>query len=382
VIERSEITIQKPSTDYPPLPGPVKPKNAPNNFLEFKGAQNSKCLRSGLQQCVFFEDTAARCSDFAWIIMATLILNRQNMKTNSLVNRDALTGVIFALLAAVGFSGKAILVKLAYLDGVDAITLLALRMAFSVLFFIGVALWIRRQHPEPLNLHDRLLVLGLGLIGYYLSSLLDFLGLQFISAGLERLILFLYPTMTVILSALIYRRAIGKKVIAAMALSYAGIALVFLHDVGVKQDGSVVFGSLLVFLSTLSYSSYLVGVGHAVRRIGTTRFTAYAMMVASAASLLQFVVMRPMSALNLPVRVYELSIAMAIFSTVLPVFLLSYAIRRVGSGSASLIGSIGPVSTIYMAYLFLHENVSMLQIAGSALVLAGVLIVSLTSKRE
>ena len=306
------------------------------------------------------------------------------MKTNSLVNRDALTGVIFALLAAVGFSGKAILVKLAYLDGVDAITLLALRMAFSVLFFIGVALWIRRQHPEPLNLHDRLLVLGLGLglIGYYLSSLLDFLGLQFISAGLERLILFLYPTMTVILSALIYRRAIGKKVIAAMALSYAGIALVFLHDVGVKQDGSVVFGSLLVFLSTLSYSSYLVGVGHAVKRIGTTRFTAYAMMVASAASLLQFVVMRPMSALNLPVRVYELSIAMAIFSTVLPVFLLSYAIRRIGSGSASLIGSIGPVSTIYMAYLFLHENVSMLQIAGSALVLAGVLIVSLTSKRE
>lgn len=314
--------------------------------------------------------------------MATLILNRQNMKTNSLVNRDALTGVIFALLAAVGFSGKAILVKLAYLDGVDAITLLALRMAFSVLFFIGVALWIRRQHPEPLNLHDRLLVLGLGLIGYYLSSLLDFLGLQFISADLERLILFLYPTMTVILLALICRRAIGKKVIAAMAFSYAGIALVFLHDVGVKQDGRVVFGSLLVFFSTLSYSSYLVGVGHAVKRIGTTRFNAYAMMVASAASLLQFVVMRPMSALNLPVRVYELSIAMAIFSTVLPVFLLSYAIRRIGSDSASLIGSIGPVSTIYMAYLFLHENVSMLQIAGSALVLAGVLIVSLTSKRE
>jgi drug/metabolite transporter (DMT)-like permease len=382
VIERSEITIQKPSTDYPPLPGPVKPKNASNIFLEFKTIHKIKMSSEWLAFGVFYVGTAARCSDFAWIIMATLILNRQNMKTNSLVNRDALTGVIFALLAAVGFSGKAILVKLAYLDGVDAITLLALRMAFSVLFFIGVALWIRRQHPEPLNLHDRLLVLGLGLIGYYLSSLLDFLGLQFISAGLERLILFLYPTMTVILSALIYRRAIGKKVIAAMALSYAGIALVFLHDVGVKQDGSVVFGSLLVFLSTLSYSSYLVGVGHAVKRIGTTRFTAYAMMVASAASLLQFVVMRPMSALDLPVRVYELSIAMAIFSTVLPVFLLSYAIRSIGSGSASLIGSIGPVSTIYMAYLFLHENVSMLQIAGSALVLAGVLIVSLTSKRE
>jgi drug/metabolite transporter (DMT)-like permease len=299
---------------------------------------------------------------------------------NSLVNREALTGVVFALLAAVGFSGKAILVKLAYLDGVDAITLLALRMAFSVPFFIVVALWMARRHALPLNLHDKLLGLGLGLIGYYLSSLLDFLGLQYISAGLERLILFLYPTMTVILSALIYRRAIGKKVIAAMILSYAGIALVFLHDFGARQGGSIVLGSVLVFLSTLSYSSYLVGVGHAVKRIGTTRFTAYAMIVASVASLLQFVVMRPMSALDLPQGVYGYALAMAIFSTVLPVFMLSYAIRRIGSGSASLIGSIGPVSTIYMAYLFLGERVSLLQIAGSLLVLAGVLIVSLTSK--
>jgi drug/metabolite transporter (DMT)-like permease len=299
---------------------------------------------------------------------------------NTMVNRNALLGVMLALLAAVGFSAKAILVKLAYLDGVDAITLLALRMAFSVPFFIGVALWIRYQHAQPLTNHDRLLILILGLIGYYLSSFLDFLGLQYISAGLERLILFLYPTMTVILSALIDKRAIGKKVIAAMALSYAGIALVFLHDVGMKQGGSVVLGATLVFLSTLSYSTYLVGVGHAIKRIGTTRFTAYAMVVASLASLLQFLLMRPISALDLPFRVYELSIAMAIFSTVLPVFMLSYAIRRIGSGSASLIGSVGPVSTIYMAYLFLNETISLLQIAGSSLVLAGVLIISVNSR--
>ncbi|MEI7456966.1 MAG: DMT family transporter [Nitrosomonadales bacterium] len=299
---------------------------------------------------------------------------------NTMVNRNALLGVMLALLAAVGFSAKAILVKLAYLDGVDAITLLALRMAFSVPFFIGVALWIRYQHAQPLTTHDKMLILILGLIGYYLSSFLDFLGLQYISAGLERLILFLYPTMTVILSALIDKRAIGKKVIAAMALSYAGIALVFLHDVGMKQGGSVVLGATLVFLSTLSYSTYLVGVGHAIKRIGTTRFTAYAMVVASLASLLQFLLMRPISALDLPFRVYELSIAMAIFSTVLPVFMLSYAIRRIGSGSASLIGSVGPVSTIYMAYLFLNETISLLQIAGSSLVLAGVLIISVNSR--
>ncbi len=298
------------------------------------------------------------------------------------INRDALLGVVFALLAAVGFSAKAILVKLAYLDSVDAVTLLALRMAFSVPFFIGVALWARLHHAEPLSNHDRMLVLVLGLIGYYLSSFLDFLGLVYISAGLERLILFLYPTMTVILSALLYKRAIGRVVIAAMLLSYAGIALVFLHDVGVKQGGSVVLGATLVFLSTLSYSTYLVGAGHAIARMGTARFTAYAMVVASAASLLQFFVTHPMSALDLPVRVYELAIAMAIFSTVMPVFLLSYAIRRIGSGNASLIGSIGPVSTIYLAYVFLDESVSLLKIAGSSLVLIGVLIISVNSRRE
>jgi drug/metabolite transporter (DMT)-like permease len=303
------------------------------------------------------------------------------MNDNPPHTRDAMLGVIFALLAAVGFSGKAILVKLAYLDHVDAITLLALRMVFAVPFFIAVAVWIRRHHAEPLNRHDKLLILVLGLIGYYLSSLLDFLGLQYISAGLERLILFLYPTMTVILAAFIYKRPIGRKVLMAMTLSYAGIALVFLHDVGMKQGGSIVLGATLVFASTLSYSSYLVGVGHAVQRIGTTRFTAYAMMVASAACLLQFFVMRPMTALDLPLRVYELSIAMAIFSTVLPVFLLSYAIRRIGSGTTSLIGSIGPISTIYMAYLFLGESITALQIAGSALVLCGVLIISLNSRK-
>ena len=285
------------------------------------------------------------------------------------------------MLAAVGFSAKAILVKLAYLDTPDAITLLALRMAFSMPFFIGIALWARLRQAAPLSRHDRVLVLVLGLVGYYLSSFLDFLGLQYISAGLERLILFLYPTMTVLLSALIYKRPIGRQVVLAMILCYSGITLVFLHNVELQQDG-ILLGASLVFASTLSYSVYLVGAGHAIVRIGTTRFTAYAMCVASLASLLQFAVMRPLSALHLPLQVFELALAMAIFSTVLPVFMLSYAIRRIGSGSASLIGSIGPISTIYMAYVFLGEQISLMQIAGSLLVLGGVLMISIGSKGE
>lgn len=295
--------------------------------------------------------------------------------------RDYYLGVAFALLAAVGFSGKAILIKLAYLDHVDAVTLLALRMAFSVPFFIGVAWWAGRRHAAPLGKHDRLLVLALGLVGYYLSSFLDFLGLQYISAGLERLILFLYPTMTVLLAALLYKRAIARQTLLAMATSYAGIMLVFLHDAKVQQDGTIL-GAALVFGGTLSYSTYLVGAGHAIGRIGATRFTAYASIVASVASLLQFAVTRPPSALDLPWRVYGLSMAMALFSTVLPVFLLSYAIRHIGSGRASLVGSVGPVSTLYMAYVFLGEPLSLQQIAGSMLVLAGVLVISVGGKGQ
>jgi drug/metabolite transporter (DMT)-like permease len=304
-----------------------------------------------------------------------------------LFKSDAILGVIFALLAAVGFSAKAILVKLAYLDQVDAITLLALRMAFAAPFFMLVAIWINNHHHLSLTRRDWFSVLVLGLLGYYLSSFLDFLGLMYITAGLERLILFLYPTMTVILSALIFKQPVGRKVMLAMALSYGGIVLVFLHDVSLSKgnaaisESDVLLGALLVFGSALSYSSYMVGAGHAIGRMGATRFTAYASIVASVACVLQFFIAHPLAALNQPVRVYELSLAMAIFSTVLPVFLLSYAIRRIGPSSTSLIGSAGPVATIVLAYFFLGEVVSMLQVAGTMLVLAGVVNISLHARK-
>lgn len=301
-----------------------------------------------------------------------------------MIKSDAVLGVIFALFAAVGFSAKAILIKLAYLEHVDPITLLALRMAFSLPFFVFAAFWVNRGNHMSLERQDWIAVLLLGLAGYYLASFLDFLGLLYISAGLERLILFLYPTMTVILSAIIFKRPLGRKIIAAMALSYAGIVLVFFHDIGTSESNTaisradVILGSVLVFASALSYSSYLVGAGHTISRIGATRFTAYASIVASLACILQFIVIHPLSALKLPVQIYELSIAMAIFSTVLPVFLLSYAIHHIGSSRSSLIGSIGPVVTIYLAYLFLGEAVSLLQLSGTILVLAGVLTISLS----
>lgn len=298
----------------------------------------------------------------------------------SALKREVLLGIVFSLLAAIGFSVKSVLVKLAYVYHVDAVTLLTLRMAFAVPFFAGVAVWARAKHGEALEKREWLILAALGL-GYYLFNYLDFLGLQYISAGLERLIQFLYPTLTVIIAALLYRRAIPPRVVAAMMLSYAGIAMVFVHDVRVSQ-GEIALGSSLVFASTLFYAIYLVGAGHSIARMGTMRFTAYAMLVASSISLTQFVATHPLDVLIQPLPVYRLAVLMAIFSTVLPVFLLTAGIRRIGSGEASLIGSIGPVFTIYLAHVFLGESVSLLQIGGSLLVLAGVVAVSLSSRGE
>ena len=302
------------------------------------------------------------------------------LSSTSANKREVLFGIIFSLLAAIGFSIKSILVKLAYVYPVDAVTLLALRMAFAVPFFLSIAFWAWWKHAEPLGKSEWIVLLGLGFC-YYLFNYLDFLGLQSISAGLERLIQFLYPTLTVILAAILYRRAIPPKVITAMVLSYVGIALVFAHDVSINQ-GSIALGSSLVFASTLFYAIYLVGAGHSIARMGATRFTAYAMIAASAISLSQFTVTHSLNVLVQPIPVYRLAILMAIFSTVLPVFLLTAGIRRIGSGEASLIGSIGPIFTIYLAHVFLDETVSLLQIAGSILVLVGVVAVSLNSRSK
>ncbi|MHB0990651.1 MAG: DMT family transporter [Burkholderiales bacterium] len=291
-------------------------------------------------------------------------------------------GVALALLAAVGFSAKAIFVKLAYFSApVDAITLLALRMAFSVPVFIGAALWSSRQ-PQAKTLHRRdwLLIAGLGCIGYYLSSLLDFMGLKYLSAGLERLILFLYPTMTVLLSAAIFKHPISRRHIVALVISYAGITLAFAHQLP-HRSNDMLLGAGLVFASTLSYSAYLTGAGHAIRKIGTIRFTSLTMTVASLITLAHFAATHALPALHLPGRVYGLSLGMALFSTVLPVFMLSAAIRIINPGRTALIGSIGPVATIFMGYLFLNETIDSLQIAGSVLVLAGVLLISLSNKQ-
>lgn len=286
-------------------------------------------------------------------------------------------GLLCAVLAAVGFSCKAILVKLAYRHGVDAETLLALRMAFSLPFFIALG-WIgARRASTRLTPRDGAWLFGLGLLGYYLASYLDFLGLRFISAGLERLILFVYPTLVVLFSALWLGQPLTRRTLGALTLSYAGIALAVAHDL--RLAGSVrdtVLGSGLVLGSALSYALYLVGSGRIVGRLGSTRVTAFASIVACGLAMGQFLLMRPLAALAQPEPVYALALAMALFSTVLPVWGVAEAIRRLGAGPVALTGSLGPVVTLLLAWLLLDEAIGIVQLAGAALVIAGVTVMA------
>lgn len=300
------------------------------------------------------------------------------MMESSIPQAQRWLGSFYVFLSAMGFSAKAILVKLAYVHAVDAVTLLALRMAFSVPFFIITALWLARDKTAiPLTRNDWLNILLLGFLGYYLASLFDFLGLEFISAGLERLILFLYPTLVVIISFLIYRKPLGHKELFALLLSYLGIVIVFQHDIGNAHD-NLMIGSALVFASALAFAFYLVGSGRSIAKLGALRFMSYAMVVACFGCFGQYLFTRPIAtAFSLDASVYSLSIAMAVFSTVAPAFLLAMGIRHIGARRASLISAIGPVTTIYLAYLFLNEPMSWVQISGSGLVLIGVLLISL-----
>ncbi|MGE5097132.1 MAG: DMT family transporter [Betaproteobacteria bacterium] len=292
-----------------------------------------------------------------------------------------LTGALIVAVAAIAFSGKAIIIKLAYRYGVDALTLLAFRMLFSAPMFVALAWWDRRrERREPLSRADLRNVAILGFIGYYLASYFDFLGLQYVTAALERLLLFIHPTFVLIFAAVLFKRRITLGDVVAVVLSYVGIAFVFGHDLA-TQPGNVALGAFWVLLSALFYAAYLLGSGRIVGRVGSIRFACYAGIVSCVAVVAHFVVVRDVSLLfGQPLAVYNLSLLMAAVSTVLPIVLTSEGIRRIGASHASIVASIGPVATIFLGAVFLDEAVTWVQVTGAALVLAGILAISLKRK--
>lgn len=289
-------------------------------------------------------------------------------------------GVALAILAAFGFSFKAILIKLAYAvpmaAPVDPVTLLSLRMMLSLPVFAWVAVQSSRSAP-PLGRRDWGMLLVLGLLGYYGASLFDFLGLQYISAGLERLILFTYPTLTILIGVLFMGKALQRNELFSLLLSYAGIGLAFAHDLEFSGDTrNVLIGGLFVFASSLTYALYLSGSAPMIKRLGAMRFTALVMIVSTVAAQAHFFVSLPVTAYLLPARMYAYVVAIVAFSTVLPMFMQSASIARIGAARSVLIGTIGPALTILFSWWILDEPMSLAQMAGTGLVLAGVLLAS------
>jgi len=279
-------------------------------------------------------------------------------------------GILLAIFGAISFSGKAIIVKLAYRYGVDAVTLIMYRMLFALPLFLLLAWWSGRGKP-PLTWRDARAVAGLGFCGYYLSSFLDFAGLRYISASLERLILYLNPTLVLGLGVFLFRRRVARRQIIALAVSYAGVLCVFGQEVTLR-GANVPLGATLVFGSAVSYAVYLAYSGEEVKRLGALRLTGLATSVACIICIAQFFVLKPYSAMAVAPAVLWLSALNATACTFAPVLMVMMAIERIGASLTAQTGAIGPLSTILMAVILLGEPFTAWAAAGTVLVIAGI----------
>lgn len=277
---------------------------------------------------------------------------------------------MLAVLGSIAFSGKAIIVKLAYRYGVDAVTLIMYRMLFALPLFMLMA-WYAGRGKAPISARDWLGIVGLGFCGYYLASMLDFLGLQYISASLERLILYLNPTLVLALSVVALKKKVTAKQLIAIGVSYCGVLVVFGHEVNF-EGGNVLLGGLLVFGSAVSYAVYLVYSGQMVQRLGSMRLVGWASLVACVFCIVQFLLLRPMSAAVVAPEVIWLSVLNATACTVAPVLMVMMAIERIGATVAAQTGMIGPMSTLLMGVAILGEPFTAWVAAGTLLVLAGI----------
>ncbi|MGH8705113.1 MAG: DMT family transporter [Burkholderiales bacterium] len=293
-------------------------------------------------------------------------------------------GIMFALAGTIAFAFRPVLIKLGYgAHPVSATTLLFLRMTLALPFFLGMAWWMARRDTTPISRRDWLGIIGLGFLGYYLASLLDFLGLQYVSAGLGRLIMFLYPTLVVVLSALFLSKPATRTELAALGATYAGIALVLSNQLGQGPESRMFFfGAALVFGSAMCYAVYLVTGSQLVQRVGSARFTAYTMIVSTVPAVVQFLLLESPDALDLPPVVWWYAILLATVCTVLPVFLVAESLKRIGANQFALIGALGPVTTVLADFALLEGALTPVQMLGGALVIGGVLLVSLKPQRS
>lgn len=290
-----------------------------------------------------------------------------------------LAGFLITIIGSILFSTKAIIVKVAFANtSMDALTLLMLRMTFSLPFYLAAVWFARQEGLTPLTTRQWMAVIGLGIFGYYLSSLFDFIGLQYVTAGLERLILFLYPTFAVFINAFVFKQPVVRTQKIALFLTYTGIAIAYIGELRIGDIGNphFIWGSFLIFLCSITYSIYIVGSGRLIPTVGVTRFTAYAMLSSTAGVFIHFAFGGGSLQLLQEAGTHiGYGLLLAIIATVLPTFMLSNGMKRIGSNNVAIISAIGPVSTIIQAHFILHEKIFPAQIAGTLLVIIGVVLI-------
>ena len=309
-------------------------------------------------------------------------LNVDNAAAYSKQSPDYWAAAIL-VAGAVLFSTKAIMVKLAMRYGVDPVALLLLRLVFAFPFYVVILMWAKATASQPLGIRSNLISLSvLGFVGYYLASYFDFVGLSYISAGLERVILYSFPTLVLLIGAVFLKQTIRIHQVVAIAFCYGGILIAVGFGVENRATANQWFGAGLIFLSALCYAIYVVGSGQLIPKLGVWVFTSCAMMVSTVCIVAHHAVTQPLIELvRLPWQVYSYGAAMAVFATVVPSFLISEGIRRINASNASIIGGIGPISTIILAVIFLGESFTAAQAVGTAFVIVGVVYISLEMKR-
>ncbi len=298
-----------------------------------------------------------------------------SMSESQVRQGNYLYGALLVFIGSIFYSSKAVIVKLAYQYDVDSISLLALRMSFSIPVFLLIGLLKLKRDPgsqEVLRQNWWKIIL-LGTCGYYLASLLDFIGLQYITASMERVVLFTYPTIVLLLSAVFLKKRMVKRQVLALLITYVGIAIAFLSSLADAEQANLLLGSLLVFGAALAVSIYVVGSGELLPKLGTQLYNSFAMLAAGIAIVIHHFLTNDLALFNFEMEVYAYAFLMAMIATVIPSFLVAEGIRVVGANNAGLIGSIGPISTIVLAYIFLGERLDFYQWFGTILVIVGVL---------
>ncbi len=291
-------------------------------------------------------------------------------------------GIGIGVLGVVLFSSKAVMVKLAYKYQVDAISILLLRMLFSFPFYVVIAYLYRNQNETiSIGKKEYLWVVFFGFIGYYLASYFDFVGLTYIKASLERIILFLYPTLVLLLNKFFLKQPITKIQTGAIVLTYFGVVLAFSEEINVSGKESIV-GGLFILLSALTYASYLVGSGWLIPKFGVMKFTAYAMLVSCVCVFIHFSIIGKTDIFSFSWEVYLLGFLIAVFATVIPSFLVSASIKMISSSNFAIVAGVGPISTIVLAAIFLNERLTLLQLFGALVVIIGILLVSLKKPKK